>query len=435
MMEFFNRKRSAEQVRRVEPTLDIASSKEIAAMKMGQDVKNSSSMTGNFNADEFGQFIRGGMASGTGMVVNEKTAMKVSAVYSCVSLIGGSVASLPLPVYKDNDKGRERDNKHQMQALLNRRPNPNYSAAVFWESIIGSLLLNGDGFARIIRPGRLSAKIIGLDWYPSKEVEVKDDNGQIIYILKRNGRTEAVLPDDMIHIPGPGFDGLRGMSQIKFVLSNAAGVALAADEYSASFFKNGARPDFAIEVPGNPGKEQRDLFRQEWSERYSGMGNNHLPAILAGGAKVHEVTMNAEDAQLITTRQFQVEDIARIFGVPPHMIGHTSKASSFGTGIEQMSIGYVKYTLNRHLVKIEQELNTKCFTGDKQHFVEFNTAGLERGDYKTRMEGYRIAVGRAGEPGWMLPEEIRRLENLSPEGDDKLNTGMTNESTAQTTGA
>lgn len=418
MMEFFNRKR-AEPTHRIEPVLNAAK------------VSNSSSMTGNINADEFGQFIRGGMASGSGMVVNEKTAMKVSAVYSCVSLIGGAIASLPMPIFKDGANGRERDSQHPLHALLNRRPHANYPAAVFWESIIGSLLLNGDGFARIIRPGRAGSKIIGLDWYRAKEVEVKDDNGQIIYILKRNGKTEAVLPDDMIHIPGPGFDGLRGMSQINFVLSNAAGVALAADEYSSSFFRNGARPDFAIEVPGNPDAAAQELFRKQWAERYSGMSNNHVPAILAGGAKVHEVTMNAEDAQLITTRQFQVEDIARIFGVPPHMIGHTAKSSSWGTGIEQMSIGFVKYTLNRHLIKIEQELNTKCFTSDKRHFVEFNTAGLERGDYKTRMEGYRVGLGRAGEPGWMTVNEIRKLENQPPiDGGDTLNTGMTNESTA-----
>lgn len=431
MMEFFNRKRSAEPSQRIEPTLHVPSPKEVAAMKMGHEVNNSASMSGNITADEFGQFVRGGMASGTGMVVNEKTAMKVSAVYSCVSLIGGAIASLPMPVFKEDNNGRVRDNAHPLHDLLNRRPNAGYPAAVFWESIIGSLLLNGDGFARIIRPGRLGAKIIGLDWYPAKEVEVKDDNGQVVYILKRNGKTEAVLPDDMIHIPGPGFDGLRGMSQIKFVLSNSAGVALAADEYSASFFKNGARFDYAVELPGNPSKETRDLFRNELAERYSGMGNNHLPAILAGGAKIHEMTMNAEDAQLITTRQFQVEDIARIFGVPPHMIGHTAASTSWGTGIEQMSIGFVKYTLNRHLIKIEQELNAKCFTGDQKHFVEFNTAGLERGDYKTRMEGYRVGLGRAGEPGWMTVNEIRKLENQPPiDGGDTLNTGITNESAA-----
>lgn len=424
MMEFFNRKRSAEPVRRIEPVLD--------AVK----VNNSASMTGDMNTDEFGQFIRGGIASGTGMVVNEKTAMKVSAVYASVGLIGGAIASIPLPVFRDEVTGRVRDRAQPIDSLLNKRPHTNYSAAVFWESLSASLLLNGDGFARIVRPGRFGAKIIGFDWYSTKNVEVEDDNGQMIYILRRNGKTEAVLPDDMIHIPGPGFDGLRGMSQIKFVLSNAAGVALAADEYSASFFKNGARPDFAIEVPGNPGEEQRDLFRREWSERYSGIGNNHLPAILAGGAKVHEVTMNAEDAQLITTRQFQVEDIARIFGVPPHMIGHTAASTSWGAGIEQMSIGFVKYTLSRHLIKIEQELNAKCFSETDKYFVEFNTAGLERGDYKTRMEGYRIAAGRAGEPGWMTVNEIRKLENQPPiDGGDTLNTGMTNESTAQTTGA
>ena len=152
-----------------------------------------------------------------------------------------------------------------------------------------------------------------------------------------------------------------------------------------------------------------------------GTGNAHLPALMVGGAKVHELTMNAEDAQLIDTRRFQVEDIARIFGVPPHMIGHTDKTSSWGTGVEQMSIGFVKYTLQRHLVKFEQEINRKVWPSRERYFVEFMTAGLERGDYKTRNEGYRIALGRAGEPAWMTVNEVRKLENLPPvPGGEKL---------------
>lgn len=151
---------------------------------------------------------------------------------------------------------------------------------------------------------------------------------------------------------------------------------------------------------------------------------------MSGGMKIHELTINAEDAQLIETRKFQIEDIARVFGVPPHMIGHTEKSSSWGTGVEQMSIGFVKYTLARHLTKIEQEFNRKLWR-DKTYFAEFNTAGLERGDYKTRMEGYRIALGRAGEQPWMDVEEVRRLENLSPDfNPQKANE---NESTTETT--
>jgi HK97 family phage portal protein len=145
--------------------------------------------------------------------------------------------------------------------------------------------------------------------------------------------------------------------------------------------------------------------------------------------------MSAEDSQLLATRQFQVEDIARIFGVPSHMIG-SSSATAWGTGIEQMSIGFVKYTLGRHLTKIEQELNRKIWPVQSKYFVEFSTSGLERGDYKTRNEGYRVGLGRAGEPGWMTVNEIRKIENMPPvDGGDELNTGMQNAPTTATTTA
>jgi HK97 family phage portal protein len=210
-------------------------------------------------------------------------------------------------------------------------------------------------------------------------------------------------------------------------MKNPAGIALAADQYSASFFKNGAKPDFAIEMVGNPNTEQVEEMRRVWTEKYGGVGKNHLPAILFGGSKIHELTINAEDAQLIATRQFQVEDIARIFGVPPHMIGHTTNTTSWGSGVENMGIAFVKYTLGRHLVKIEQEINRKSFPFGGAVFAEFNTAGLERGDYKTRNEGYRIALGRAGEPGWMTINQVRKLENMPPiEGGDELNKGEAN---------
>lgn len=416
-------KTKAKTQRRTEPTIDKERAQNAAP-------QNNSTMT----PDEFSSWVRNG-SNAAGMLVNDKTAMNISAVYASVSLIGGAIAQIPLPVFERKGADRERFYGSDIGYLLNEQPNPKYTAATFWETFMASLLLHGDGFAKIIRPNIFSPSIIGFEWYKKSEVEVKEDNGQLIYILSRDGKTEAVMADDMIHVPGPGFDGKNGVSQIKHALKNSVGIALAADEYSSKFFENGARPDFALEVPGNPGKDEVQNIRESWSERHSGPSNAHLPAILSGGMKAHELTMNAEDAQLISTRQFQVEDIARIFGVPPHMIGHTEKASSWGTGVEQMSIGFVKYTLSRHLKKIEQEINRKIWRGNK-YFVEFNTAGLERGDYKTRNEGYRIAIGRSGEPGWMTLNEVRKMENLPPvEGGDQLMKGQSDEPNTETAGA
>jgi HK97 family phage portal protein len=395
-------------------------------------INNSVIISGN-SSDYFAPLNAAGVA------VNERTAMQVSAVYGCVSLIGGAIATIPLPVYQRNADGREKAD-HDVWWLLNEQPNPMYSAATFWEAMLGSLLLHGDAFARIVRPNPASVNIKAFEWIHANRVTViRSKTGSLIYKVMPDyaqGQSEQVIIEapDMIHIAGPGFNGLRGMSQIRYVLRHAAGIAIAADQYSAAFFENGARPDFAIELAGKPTPEQQEMMRKSWTDRYQGSGRAHLPALLTDGAKVHELTMNAEDSQLLTTRQFQVEDICRIFGTPPHMVGHTQNTSSWGTGVEQMSIGFVKYTLMRHLKKIEQEFNRKIWPSRQKYFVEFNTAGLERGDYKTRNEGYRVGLGRAGEPGWMTVNEIRKYENLPPVADgDQLNTGLTNAPTANQT--
>lgn len=384
------------------------------------------------SSSEFIDWYTNGFKS-AGQYVTELTAMQVSAVYACVSLIGGAIASLPLPVYKRENDTREKV-KDDIYWLLNEQPCEGYTAAIFWESMLSSLLLHGDAFALIERNPR-SAKITGFEWlHPGlvQEIIIDPKTGDRVYKV-RDGhdktKTKTILSADIIHVAGPGYDGYRGMSQIKWVLRHAASIALAADKYSAAFFENGARPDFAIELVGNPTAEQQEMMRKSWEDRYQGAERSHKPALLTGGAKVHELTMSAEDSQLLATRQFQVEDIARIFGVPSHMIG-SSTATAWGTGIEQMSIGFVKYTLGRHLVKIEQELNRKIWPVGMKYFVEFNTAGLERGDYKTRNEGYRIGLGRAGEPGWMTVNEVRKTENMPPvDGGDQLNTGMPNADT------
>jgi len=377
---------------------------------------------------ELFEWMTGGMSS-AGVAVTEQSAMRVSAVYASINLIGGAIASLPLPVYERTLDGRQRA-INDIWWLLNEQPHPAWSAATFWEYMAASKLLLGDAYARILRAG---PKIVGFEPLHKSRITTTRMEDLLLYIYREDdGRTTVIEQSDMLHIPGPGFDGLTGMSQIRYALRNPAGIAMAADEYSATFFKNGSRPDFAIEVP-TATQDQQEMIRRTWSDRHGGVSNSHLPALLVGGAKVHALTMNAEDAQLIDTRRFQVEDIARIFGVPPHMIGHTTAATSWGTGIEQMSIGFVKYTLQRHLVKFEQELNRKIWPSRQRYFVEFNTAGLERGDYKSRNEGYRIALGRAGEPGWMTVNEVRKLENMPPvEGGDQLTKGNANEAPAQT---
>ena len=375
-----------------------------------------------------------GSLSTAGPAVTERTALAISAVYACIGLIGGAIASLPLPIYRRTTDSRERVD-HPLSDLLNLEPTPACSSAVWREYLLWSLLLHGDGMARIHRKGgRLSLRpdVVRLEPLHPLDVSVSINGDRLAYQLLdlEEGRTITLDQDDMLHVPGLGFDGCRGMSPLRHAARNSMGLSLAADEYSARFFSNGARPDYVVTTPGKMDASQQALFRESWMARYAGLGNSHIPAILSGGGEVKALSLNPEDAQLIETRNFQAADIARFYGVPPHMIGLTEKTTSWGSGIEQQSIGFVKYTLSRHLVKIEQEINRKLLR-DGTHFAEFITAGLERGDYKARNEGYRIALGRAGEPGWMTPNEVRRLENLPPLPDG--NTRATGESAAAKT--
>ncbi len=374
---------------------------------------------------ELYDWLTGGLTAGT--AVNERTAMGVSTVYACVSLIGGAIASLPLPIYKRMPQGRERAD-HPVWWLLNEQPHPDMSAAAFWEYLVTSNLLYGDAFAEIVRPSAATNAVKWLRPLHPRNVTVAsldNDNGLVYTVTDPDGDepTRTILGADMLHIPGVGFNGTRSLSPIRQAARNAVGIALAADQWSASFFENGARPDFALTTDASLKPDQIDSLRSQWSERHSGAMNRGKPVVMQGGLKVQPLTVPAEDAQLIETRRMQVEDIARIYGVPPHMIGHTTASTSWGSGIEQQAIGFVRFTLQRHLVRIEQELNRKFWPRSTAFFAEFNVSGLERGDYKARNEGYRIAIGRAGEPGWMTTNEIRRMENLPPlEGGDDLAT-------------
>lgn len=359
-----------------------------------------------------------------GVSVNERTAMNASAVYACINLIGGAIAGMPIHIYQRGKDGRERVD-HDLWWLLNEQPIPRMSAATFWEYIMTSRLLHGDAFARIIRASEFSPKITGFEPLHPSAVDVQLIDNRLVYTITGRDKKITVDQDDMLHFTGAGFDGLRSMSQIKYSLQTAVGVALAAGEYSAGFFKNSARPDFAIEIATNPTVDQQEMMRRTFTDRHGGPGQSSKPMLLVGGAKIQPLSMNADDAQLIQTRMFQIEDIARIFGVPAFMIGHTEKTTSWGSGVEQMSIGFVKYTLATHLNKIENEINRKCFR-IARNFAEFSTAGLERGDIKTRSEAYRIGLGRAGEPGWLTQNEVRGWENLPrmAEGDELMNGGQ-----------
>ncbi|MFA5593220.1 MAG: phage portal protein [Micavibrio sp.] len=349
-----------------------------------------------------------GMPSVSGVAVTEQSALRVTAVYACVRLIAGAIASLPLNIYQRTEDGRERI-RPDLWWLLNEQPCPHVSAAVFWEYMVGQMLLAGDGLAAIER-GR-GGKILALHPLDSRSVSIRKIEGRLRYEFSHAGTWVGRDQDDILHIPGFGFNGLRGMSVIRHAAKEAIGLALAAEEFSARFFASGAHPDVALKVAGKMNQEQIDNLRRIWAQKYGGAHNTSLPIVLTEGTDLKELTISAQDSQLIEARRFQVSDIARAFGVPPHMIGETDKSTSWGSGIEQQSIGFVQYTLAPHLNRIEQEINRKCFWTER-YFSEFNVEGLLRGDSKSRAEYYTKALGGTQNPAWMTQNEVRRLENL-----------------------
>jgi HK97 family phage portal protein len=395
-----------------------------------RQVNNLNETRQNLTMQELANIIGGGIGSNAGPVVNETTAMKVSAVYACVALIAGAISTLPLPVYErtniDNTPGRARVD-HPYWWLLNEQPEPDISAAVFWEYMVSARAFYGDCFAEIIRPSFRSTKSTGFKaHHPLRVTPFRDVKGELYYRIQPTvGPAYVLNPADVIHIPSLGYDGIRSPSPITYAARQSIGTSLAAGEYSARFFSNGARPDFALKMDGDITKEQAELLRATWGERHSGVANSHLPAILTGGLEVQQLTMSAVDSQILATSSWNLEEICRVLGVPPFMVGSTEKTTSWGTGQENMGRGFVKYTLLRDLRKFEQEFNRKLWPAREKYFVEFDVSGIERGDLKSENEAMRIAIGRAGEPGWLTVNEARHIKMLPPiDGGDVLNTGM-----------
>lgn len=364
---------------------------------------------------------------GIGGELSPEDAMRVSAVYACVSLKAGAVASLSLPIYERSSNGRESVN-HDYWWLLNERPHPNWSAAAFWEYLVQSVDLQGDAFALVQR--NKAGKAIAFQPLDPRKVTIVDLPEGRVYVYQDRDTRIGAWADDILHIPGQGFDGVRGMSPLKFAAKSAVNLSQAATGYSESFFANNARPDILLVTPGALSPEQTKDLADQWASRYSGPGNHHKPAVLQGGLTAQPLTINADDAQLIATRQFQVEDICRVFGVPPFMVGHTEKTTSWGSGVDSMGINFVKFTLRKFLAKAEQELNTKLFRVER-YFTEFKVAALERGDIKTRYDAYGRALGGSSGSGFMTQNEVRKLENLPPlDGADTLSLWSQNASSA-----
>lgn len=351
-------------------------------------------------------------SSTSNKVVTERSAMQMTAVYACVRILSEAIASLPLHMYRYNDKGgKEKALDNSLYFLLHDEPNPEMSSFQFRETLMTHLLLWGNAYAQIIRNGK--GEVIALyPLMPNRMKVDRDERGNLYYEYHRYGDEENtetgtvyLNPKDVLHIPGLGFDGIVGYSPIAMA-KNAIGMAIACEEYGAKFYANGARPGGVLEHPSVV--KDPEKLREAWQSQFGGSGNANKIAVLEEGLKYSPISISPNEAQFLESRKFQVTEICRIYRVPPHMLADLEK-SSF-SNIEQQSLEFVKYSLEPWLVRWEQALQRKLLKSDEKQslFFKFNVDGLLRGDYASRMSGYATAR----QNGWMSANDIRELENM-----------------------
>ena len=360
-----------------------------------------------------GQVFSFGTAN-SGEKVDEQSAMQISTVYACVRLLAETVAALPLHLYRytDGGKGKESAFDHPLYRILYRQPNDEMSSFIWRETMMTHLLLWGNAYSQIIRDGRNN--VLGLYPLLPENVEVdRDEQGQLYYIY--HAYTDEVpgeqnqdiyfRKDEILHIPGLGFNGLVGFSPIA-MMKNSLGTTLAVEKYGASFFKNGAQPSGVLEHPGVLKDPQK--IRDNWTAVYGGANNAHRGAVLEEGMGYKAISLPPEDSQFLSTRQFGVEEICRIFRVPPHMVQSLEHATF--SNIEHQSIDFVVHTLTPWLVRFEQAIIKDLLLEEEQDvlFPKFNVDGLLRGDYQSRMNGYATGISN----GFLSPNDIHRLENM-----------------------
>lgn len=353
--------------------------------------------------------------STSGKTVKEFTAMQTTAVYACVRILAETLAALPLQLYRFTPTGKERVYDHPLYHILHDEPNPEMTSFIFRETLMSHLLIWGNAYAQIIRDG-LGRVMCLYPLRPDKMQVARDAGGTIFYLYtKTSDENPNVKPygqvplkkEEVLHIPGLGFDGLVGYSPIAMA-RNAVGMTMACEEYGASFFANGASPSGVLEHPGvlkDPSK-----VRDSWNAVYRGSNNAHKVAVLEEGMKYQQIGIPPEEAQFLETRKFQLDEIARLYRIPPHMIGDLDK-SSFNN-IEQQSMEFVKYTLDPWVVRWEQAMQRSLLLPEekKRYFLRFNVNGLMRGDYESRMTGY--SIGRQN--GWLSANDIREMEDMNP---------------------
>jgi HK97 family phage portal protein len=368
----------------------------------------------SIGSEELMRYLSRGVQSVSGQSVSESSAMRVAAVYACVTLIAGTLATLPMHVYERvGDRDRRRRDNHPV-AILFRKPNRWQTRVDFCQQMQSSVLLRGNGYALIQWDGTTPREMWPL--HPDAvEVERGRDLSLRYHVrMDPTSPTKIVQPEDMFHVRGLSSNGFTGRS----VLGDAAdviGIAQATQEHAGTFWADGGGPDVVLKHPKTLSQKAKTSLEEHWEATYGGGKGQRRVAVLEEGMDVSAISLTKQDAQFLETRKFQRGEIAGIFQVPPHMIGDTEKSTSWGTGIEQQQIGFVQYTMRRWLVTWEQAIWQQFIEAEQAFYPEFNVDGLLRGDLKTRMDSYALGITN----GVYSVNDVRRKENESPvEGGD-----------------
>ena len=364
-----------------------------------------------------GQF--GSAGSGWGPAVTDSSAMQVGTVYACLDRLSGAVAQLPLHEYtEDSDLERARAPKSDLWWLLNESPSPAWTAAAWKAWIVRCVKLRGDQHTEIVRsPAGRPLRL--LPHHPDC-VSPTRVGARLRYDVwdEEQGRVRGIDQDDMLHFCGFGFDGMRSVSAIRWAARSAVASELGSADYMGKAVTEGGMPRVSLQSPNKVDPTQAKQLRDDWLAIYGGGDGAKLPLVLGNGMTANTLSISPVDLELLASRKFSKGTICEVLGVPPIIIGDSEKTSSWGTGIEQVTRGWVQFSIAPMLCGWEEELNRKLFRRAGR-FLEFSLAALLRGDTKTQAEAYRIALGGPGTgDGWVSVDEVRKQLNQPPLGGD-----------------
>lgn len=365
-----------------------------------------------FGLTDVDAWARVGVSSSAGVNVNDQNILQLSAVWACARLISETMGTLPLGMHERTTSGKRSAPQHPLHFIIGTQPNADTISSVFWEAVVAAMLLRGNARCEKLMVGD---RLVGLSFlYPPRLSITRKGDGTKEYRYTEDGGRQRIIPASRIWtIPGWSLDGVNGVSVIRYG-AQVFGAALATDEAAAGTFKRGLMPTTWFKYPKVLKPDQRESARELIENRLSGAINSGRPAILEADMEVGTLGINPKDAQMLESRGFGVEEICRWFRVPPWMVGHTEKSTSWGTGIEQQMIGFLVFTLGPWLKRIEQSIIKDLLTPAERlrYYPKFNVEGLLRADSAARAAFYSVMVNN----GILTRDEVRELEDRAPMG-------------------